>query len=117
MEKEITDKNPEFVSIVLMRHAESTFNVELNTIFDKYQNKKTIDHKEFVKLHKNLTSSKNSKIINARLSENGVKQCKKAYKILDQLPNIKRIILSPYRRVIQTFEETFESHPKITNNQ
>ena len=101
--------------IVLMRHANSHWNTELN-LLNKLYEKKKIDTETFWTDHKILTSSTNPDILNAAQNEKGFNQCEDASKkIPTEFPNLKRILISPMRRTIQTFEESFKNHPNILN--
>ena len=60
-----------------------------------------------------MKHGENQKKINAPLTDFGINQCKiKAKELVEKFPNIKKIILSPMRRVIQTFEYLFENSLK-----
>ena len=63
-----------------------------------------------------LIRSYDVNIVNARLTDEGNEQCIIAQKeIYKRYPQIKRVILSPFRRVIQTFETTFEKYPNFVS--
>lgn len=58
--------------------------------------------------------SKDTNIINAKLTEKGISQCKKASESVEKrFPNIKRVLLSPLRRPVMTFENTFENYSRF----
>ena len=98
--------------IILMRHARSTWNDAQDKI---YQYQKT-DPELFQKDHRELTVSPDPDILNAKLNPKGLQQCEEAKgSIGDQYPNIKRVLVSPFRRAIQTFELCWENHPNFKN--
>lgn len=53
--------------------------------------------------------------INIPINSTGISQCQNLQSVVGDLyPKIKHVVLSPMRRVIQTFENTFESHPNFS---
>ena len=109
-----TEMNP-LTKIVLMRHAETTWNKALNNIFVEKDNKE-IDEETFIKKHKELTKSQDPDVLNAALNPKGHEQCELASKkIPEDHANVKRVLISPMRRTIQTFEESFKNHPNFLN--
>jgi hypothetical protein len=53
-------------------------------------------------------------LLNSKLTPAGISQCQNfTLTIGKEFPKIKRVVLSPFRRVIQTFEESFASHPNF----
>jgi len=101
--------------IILMRHARSEWNEALEQLYSK-EAKGALTKDERHDKHKDLTKTTLPPIINSELHEIGIKQCLEAQSEVDiKFPNVKRIILSPLRRVIQTFELSFENHHNFNN--
>ena len=104
------------VKIILMRHAESQFNVRHHKLREDLGCGK-ISQDEFNQKFLELKRLYDVDIINANLTEKGHDQCKNTQEeIYNRFPDIKRVILSPLRRVIQTFETTFELYPKFVSS-
>lgn len=102
------------VKIILMRHAESSFNYAIEALENKYQS----DDPELKKQLMALKVSQDPDILNAKLTPKGISQCKKSSQgLAEKFPNIKRVLLSPLRRPCQTFETTFEDYPRFKSGQ
>ena len=101
--------------ILLMRHARSTYNYQWDQQYELHENNK-IDQETFRLRHKELTSSADPDLINAKVDQEGLRQCEEAAKVIpEKFPNIKRVLISPLRRTIKTFEESFKNHPNFQN--
>ena len=94
-----------------MRHAESTQNTKDNSIRN-YCSDKLVSWKEEERMLRSLKTSLDPEILNAKLSEEGIKQAKK-HQNKSYLKKIKCVVLSPLRRCIETFENMFENHPNF----
>lgn len=96
------------VKIYQMRHAESMANESIQKIKNLCSDRVITAEKEDKQIE-DLKMSMEPEILNSKLSERGVKQAKKAYKNnKSKLGNIRHVVVSPLRRTIQTFENTFE---------
>jgi broad specificity phosphatase PhoE len=99
--------------ILLMRHAQSTFNEAFEQLRSKYQ-QKLLTKPEYLIQVKLLMGSNDPDLLNSKLTPAGISQCQNlTLTIAKEFPKIKRVLLSPFRRVIQTFEESFASHPNF----
>lgn len=99
------------VLIGLLRHAQSEFNYQFEELIYAYK-RKEFDKKELLEKIFVLSKSTHPDLLNSKLTSFGKNQCKGTSEIIKKcFPNVKMVILSPYRRVIQTFEETFENYP------
>ena len=95
-----------------MRHAESIFN-ERKEKLQEYVDKgdgKDLSGPERHELFKKLNYDYDLDIINGRLTEKGIGQCKDSFDKLKRYPNIKRVLISPMLRTIQTFENSMEEY-------
>ena len=96
-----------------MRHAQSTFNDKFDKLRATYK-QKLITKPEYITQIKLLMKSNNPDLLNSKLTPTGISQAKiSGTKFSTNFPNIKRVVLSPFRRVIQTFEESFAAHPNF----
>lgn len=101
------------VKVILMRHAQSVFNVPHDKLHDQFE------AGEITKLQLDerlqaLQRTYDVGLVNARITDKGHEQCLDAREeVYKRYPNIKRVILSPLRRVIQTFESTFAEYPQF----
>ena len=114
------------VKILLMRHAQSMFNLRMTLIKNKYDIKGTIlaqkdkfdtFPKEFWSELKVFFRSEDPEVVNAILTEEGVNQCNKTASttLKDKYTGIKHALVSPFRRTIQTFEHTFHGYANEKN--
>lgn len=90
--------------IILMRHAESHFNYEINKIEKLHTS--MIDS-EYKKRKADIRFS--SKFLDCEITENGKTQCQTASKQLEEV-DIKYVIVSPMRRALQTCENTLSAN-------
>ena len=104
------------VKILLMRHAQSEFNIKMNTMIESFKTDEllhlTIPEQESLKKEIRFTPGG----YNASITSNGRLQCQTAGATLSLHPKIKRVFLSPLNRTIQTFEESMQNHPNFLSN-
>lgn len=109
-----------------MRHAQSMFNVNICKITNKYgiswdllSNQHLFDTypESFFQELKDFLQNDNPEVVNAILTEEGINQCKKTASttLKDTYQNIRYAMVSPMRRAIQTFENSFENYPNEKN--
>lgn len=99
------------VKVILMRHGETYFNKQ-NSDLAARKNEPGMTQEMFLKLREELSVSQSDLLLNTRLTEAGLSQCKAAGKTLaEKYPSLKVARISPLRRVIQTFEGCMEDHP------
>lgn len=101
-----------------MRHAESQANQHVESLRKSLKDPENpMTEPEYDSQMRSYKSCLNPKMINACLSETGITGAKSVQKNLEKYhKNIKRIILSPMRRVIQTFEYAFSEYPQFKQN-
>ena len=103
------------VLVGILRHAQSEFNHQFEELIYAYK-RKEYDKKALIKKVMDLGKSTDPDLLNSKLTELGKKQCKSTAEIVKEFyPNVKMVLMSPYRRVIQTFEETFEEYPAFVD--
>lgn len=114
------------VKIILIRHAQSVSNTVYEGIRDElvpevkgqfhtkdlYQN---CDEETKAKIIARIKESKlNTDIANSWLTPKGISQCVELREELyKRFPNIKKVMISPMRRAILTFENLFEEYPSF----
>lgn len=108
--KKVLIKNPLKTSIlddinkskvILIRHAESEFNLSL-----KNMQEKITQENEQKKLHKNLSTHR--ELVDSFITEKGINQCINAGKELSKTP-IKYVFTSPLRRSLETCKLVLQS--------
>jgi len=103
------------VKVILIRHGETYFNKQ-NSDLAARKNEPGMTEVKFRELRKELSVSQSDLLLNTRLTEDGLAQCKAAGKTLaEKYPSIKMARISPLRRVIQTFEGCMEDHQHWPN--
>jgi len=96
------------VKILLLRHGESRWNSK----FMKWQQEQGIGPGQFVMpSHKFAFEVNDISECDSQLTEDGKTQCYEKAVDLDHYPNIKKVLCSPLRRTIQTFELMFKNYP------
>ena len=102
------------VKVIFLRHGESSWNMK----FCKWRVEQGISSDIFVMPpHDFNFTVKDISECDSELTEDGIKQCHLNALELSDYPNIKKVLCSPMRRTIQTFELMFQNYPKKFNNQ
>lgn len=106
--------------ILLMRHAESFYNQYVSDAIFHHTKTRThaIDYTNKILMQSLalIDSSTNPDILNTKLTPKGISECQAlSQSIHSKYPKIKKILLSPMRRAIQTFEHTFFSPESLQN--
>jgi hypothetical protein len=111
------DKTDPHVKIVLLRHSQTPFNIDHDTIMGAFMRKK-MGKLMWAWKFSQLKKCEKPGFINAPLTDAGIKMARDAgVKFREQYPNIKRIVISPMRRTIQTLEYLMEDYPGFKENQ
>jgi len=118
----VESDQPKSVKIVLMRHGGSTSNEGSQKIREKHGFKGSLSEtpdltepslQPLVADYRQFYSSDSPEILNSILSKKGISQCKEASKFINEkFLNIKKVLVSPYRRTLQTFENSFSTYPR-----
>jgi len=108
--------------ILLLRHAQSIWNSrEHEKVSSKYGSILPLTgnlqiESAFKEYFLSVINPPDPDILNSKLSPHGISQCKNAAPLMHtKYPKVKRALISPMKRCIQTFEEIFEQHPNFSN--
>ena len=91
-------------SVILIRHGNSTF----NKLFHELEGPGYVVHPKYFDIYSNLD------IIDAPLSDLGIRQCLKASALVSKI-KFGIVYISPLRRAIETAYYMFKDHPNFKN--
>jgi broad specificity phosphatase PhoE len=101
------DQSKKQVKILLMRHAESTYNVMQSDW--KKENGLPVDHPE----NEERRFIKTPELVDAILTDLGIEQSKNAQEVINKYPGIEYVYSSPMRRAVFTAKICMETYPYI----
>jgi phosphohistidine phosphatase SixA len=99
------------VKIIMIRHGETHFNRQEAALRARLA-AEDITEKQYYDMRQIISTSQCDDFLNTKLTDLGEAQCQAASQILTaKYPNIKKAVISPIRRVIQTLEGCMSAHP------